>query len=658
MIGRIDSTSDRWRARVGRPAALVAIAAFIAFSGASTTSLAQTQPQPQSGPRGKIEGVIPSEGTQVPAEPSAPPALPQPEQLPGGLPDIGSPPSSSQPPALPVAPPMGSGGMSFPGSSSDEPAAPIDKKVKRVEAAEPDDKDKGPLPTAIQPDGTAPSPDKGASGSSPGPFFLDPNRMSPGKQRVQLTVEVQASPIINLNKETTVRLVVNNESNVDASGVSLVYQLPESLKLNSSLPEATQVPGKPQYQWSRPMLPAGGEWVVVLKVVAISTKAAEHAATVTVKTGSKANSTIQEPKLKVEATCSPGRVLKGEQINFRIAVQNPGTGPARNVIVQAKLSSGLKSGSDDIVEQTIPELLPGQRVELDVLTVDTVAGGEQSCTVDVRSSDVIPVPEDQRIIRTVDVTKPELTVKLEAQNFRFTGQNNEYKLTVKNTGTAPAKRVKVIASLPQQGGKLLELPKGAKFDLPTRKLLWLIPQIEPDQPYEMTFNYGTSTPGLYRASLEATSGELHATDTMTTEVTGIAVLDLQISQPPTSRIIDVGNTNYYDIKITNVGTKEATKLGLKGTLTTNLKVVKTFNVEKGEFVFNPKTGEFIFPTIERLGVGQSKTLSLEVQATTSGPAGCKVSLGHSEMAEGDPPVEDVISTTITGNSRPKTSPKP
>jgi uncharacterized repeat protein (TIGR01451 family) len=395
--------------------------------------------------------------------------------------------------------------------------------------------------------------------------------------------------------------------------------------------------------------------VVTLKVTPITTQPAEHAATVTVKTGSKAQSTIQEPKLKVEATCSPGRVLKGEQVNFQIAVQNPGTGPARNVIVRASLSSGLRSGSDDVVEQIIPEIGPGVRIPLDVLIVDTIAGGEQSCTVDVRSADVIPVPEDQQIKRTVDVTKPELAVKIDGQTARYTGQTNEYKVTVHNPGTAPAKNVKVIASLPKEGGKLVALPPGAKFILETRKLAWAIKQLEPGQTVDLSFNYGTSTPGLYRANVEVTSADLRATDSITTDVSGIAVLDLQVTQE--SKIMDVGKSNIYDITITNVGTKEATKLGLGGTLTKNLKVEKTFNVEKGNFAFNPQDGEFLFPVIERLGVGQTITLSIQVQATASGPAGCHVKLGHAEMGTEEAKVEDIVSTTITGNGKPKNTTK-
>ena len=641
MIGRIDSTADLRRnrpqgfeaRRAARLAMLPAIGALIVAVGWSTTSLqAQTPARPSTAkPQAKIKSLEPDRG---PSPPDQPPA--------------------ALPPPNPMAPPAGS--MAMPDPGVDEPKtppptpiptpAPRDARVRPVEMD-----DSGPLlPGATSPPGGVSANPGGGQGPGSDPFALPADRMGVGKQKLQLSVDVQASPIINLGKESTVKIVVKNESNVDASGVSLVYQLPESLRINSSTPSGTLLPGTALYHWPKPMLAAGSEWTVVLKVVAASTKACEHAATVTAKLGSRFNTIVQEPKLKVEATSSPSRVLKGEQVTFQVSVQNHGTGPARNITVQAKLSSGLRLGPDDIVEQTIAELGPGQRFELDPLIVDTIAGGQQTCTVDVRSPDVTGVVEDQRISRNVEVTKPELTVKLDGRDQRFTGQANEYKLTVTNPGTAPAKKVKVVAALPQQGGKLIELPKGAKFDPATRKLIWSIPQLEPLQSVEMVFNYGTSTPGLYRATAEATApGELRAVDTMTTEVSGIAVLDVQLTQ--TARVIDVNKTNYYDITIKNSGTKEATRLLLKGKLTGKLTVTKHYNVEKGEFAFNAATGEFLFPVVERLGVGQSITLSLEVQATESGPAGCHVFLEHADMVSPDDKVEDVISTTVTGNGR-------
>jgi uncharacterized repeat protein (TIGR01451 family) len=596
MIGRIDSTKDRWPA-------LLAIAALIALAGPAARA---------QGPRAQLKGVAPA--------PTEPPVL------------------------YPTGP--GAGSMALP-----PPAEPQPKLDLRVQPAEADDK--GGLPEAKLPPGGVPPGSGRHSGPADDPYTLHPDRLTAGKQRVQLSVEVRASPVINLGKEATVRLVVTNESSNDASGVSVVYQLPEGLQLLSSTPEATPVPAdKALFHWKKSMLAAGGEWVIVLKVLAKEARACDHSAVVTAKTGSRAHTTVQEPKLKVEVNASPGRLLKGNQVTFTIAVRNPGTGPARNVIVQAKLSSGLRQGNDDVLEQPIAEIKPGEMKELDPLIVDSVAGGQQTCTVEARSPDVNTVVEDHRVTRIIDVTRPELAVKLTGPDVRFTGQTGEYKLTVTNPGTAAAKKVKVAVALPQQGGKLVALPDRASFIKESRKLLWTLDQVEPGLSVEMTFVYLTSTPGLYRATAEATSGELRSSDAMSTEVSGIAVLDLQVTQ--TARVIDVGKTTIYDITIKNVGSKEATRLQLSGNLTKNLKVLQHFNVEKGQFQFNLQSGQFLFPEIDRLAVGQSITLGLEVQATESGPGGCHVFLAHAEMgAENDAKVEDVVSTTITGSGRPR-----
>ncbi|WP_435009333.1 hypothetical protein P12x_000585 [Tundrisphaera lichenicola] len=608
MIGRIDSTQGRWWA------SFLAVAMLVAVVGVSTT---QAQ-----GPRAKAQGVVP--------DLAVPPALP---------------PSSSgslEPPADPGPPPP----------DLVEGPAKVDDQVEPAQAA---DDGKSPLPPALPASGGAPAaPGAPSASTDSDPFAIQPDRLSPGRQRVQLSVDVQAQPVINLGKESVVKLVVKNESNTDASGVSVVYQLPKALQLVSSTPEATPVPADSAlYWWKKPMLAAGSEWVIILKVLAKEASPCEHAATVTAKTGSKASATVQEPKLKVEAVASPGRQLKGGQVTFTIAVRNPGTGPARDVIVQAKLSSGLRMGRDDIVEQTISEIKPGQRIELEPLMVDTVAGGPQTCTVEARSPDVNTVVEDQRVTRSIEVTQPQLALKLAGQEHRYTGQTIEYKLSVTNPGTSPAKMVKVAAALPSAGGRLVALPSRAEFDKKTRKLFWALDQIEPGQTVDLSFVYMTSTPGLYRATAEATSGELRASETHSSDVSGIAVLDLVIEQ--TARVIDVGKTSYYDITIKNVGSKEATRLQLSGKLTTNLKVLRHFNVEKGEFQFNTETGQFIFPEIDRLGVGQSITLSLEVQATESGPAGCHAFLAHAEMENEGAKVEDVLSTTVTGGGRPRSS---
>ena len=92
--------------------------------------------------------------------------------------------------------------------------------------------------------------------------------------------------------------------------------------------------------------------------------------------GGKSRTIVREPKLKVEQTATSGKVLKGQPVQFKITISNPGDGPARNVVVQAKLSPGLRHESGEpndqnLFEQTLDLIEPGQRVVLDALVADT-----------------------------------------------------------------------------------------------------------------------------------------------------------------------------------------------------------------------------------------------------------------------------------------------
>jgi multidrug resistance efflux pump len=260
-----------------------------------------------------------------------------------------------------------------------------------------------------------------------------------------------------------------------------------------------------------------------------------------------------------------------------------------------------------------------------------------------------PEPEPQadaaRPAAEIDA-QAELAVKLIGEAKRFTGQNISYKIQVSNTGRMPATDVRVGVTLPKEGGKLIALPSSSKFDVQNRKLRWFIPRVEPGQTIDLAFAYGTSTPGSYRASVQVSSDQAPlAEDRLLTEVQAIAALDLNVTQQ--SRIVDVGKHNIYDITIKNVGSKPVNRVQVNGKLTKNLKLIKAFNIDKGELKFNPELGEFVFPEIEVLPVGKTITLNLEVEPLESGPAGCHVFLGHAEMLPGEPMTEDTVSTTVT-----------
>ena len=189
---------------------------------------------------------------------------------------------------------------------------------------------------------------------------------------------------MNLTKQATLKLIVRNTGVGDAFNVRVDDELPDGLKFISSQPEM-QVSGDGHHlSWLLNLLPGGSDRVITIKVQPTKTGPFDHAATVRFETGCKSRTTVLEPRLKVDIIANPtvGKVLKGQQVEFNVSIQNTGDGPARNVAIQAKLSPGLKhesgpKGDEPMVyELTLPELPAGATEKLDPLVADAILGGD------------------------------------------------------------------------------------------------------------------------------------------------------------------------------------------------------------------------------------------------------------------------------------------
>ena len=319
-------------------------------------------------------------------------------------------------------------------------------------------------------------------------FVLPPDRLPLGKQEVMLSVEVQAPANLIYNRDTTVKIIVRNSGSTDAAGVVVRDELPAGLTCVSAQPEAQRM-GDSLLIWRISTLPAGTERIILLK--ARPTKAGgalDHAATVTFQAGSKATSRVLRPRLKLEVVQTPveGKVLKNKTAEFRIAVTNTGDGPARERDHPGQAQPWpARTRPESGTRRTVSSCrsrssAPGQREDLDPLTVDALQGGEQWCRITANSTDVDFEKEAAQVERRFEVVEPKLKMTLAGPDKRFTDTVASYAITLENPGTAPAKNVKVMATL-GVSGRLMAVPPGAKYDPASRRLQWTIPQIDPNE---------------------------------------------------------------------------------------------------------------------------------------------------------------------------------
>jgi uncharacterized repeat protein (TIGR01451 family) len=554
-------------------------------------------------------------------------------------------PSKEDPATLPHLTPVPEHSPSTEDLLADPAAAPIDPDLKKVQVP-----DSAALPLGGRPGQPLGEPAPAAApGGGEGLMIVPPDRLPIGRQAVALTVEVFGPKTINLNRETTLRIVVKNTGTTDAMNVVVRDQFPDGLAFISSQPVEHKVT-ESLFIWNLNLVPAGAEKIINVKVRPTKVGQLDHAATVTMVAGSKSRTLVQEPKLKVEQVATSGQVLIGRQVEFKIALTNSGDGYARKVIVRAKLSAGLRAATNEsndqnIFEQEFDVIKPNERIELEPLVADTVAGGAQTCEVEVTTPDVVGKQEGLKDVKTVSVIEPKLQMEFTGPAERYTESDAEYLITLHNPGTAAARNVKLAVTLPISGGQLLSLPANARYDKSTRRIQWTTNALEPGEKEKVAFKFQmrVNGPGMFTIVAETRAdGALADKKRISTNVVGMADLVLNVSTR--KRLVDAGAKATYEIRIQNLGTKEASRVLVRAELSDNLEALETDHDAKTD----PKTKSHIqFAVIEHLPAGHEKILRIKVTALKAGQATCHVFLTHDDLGDGkNDRIEDIASSSV------------
>ena len=114
---------------------------------------------------------------------------------------------------------------------------------------------------------------------------------------------------------------------------------------------------------------------------------------------------------------------------------------------------------------------------------------------------------------------------------RYTDTVADYQISLENPGTAPARKIRVLATLPVSG-RLVKVPPEARYDSTTRRLYWTIDQLEPNaKPMTFPFQVRMGGIGDYEVLAEATGdGGLKGWDRRHTDVIGMPDVDLVVSE--------------------------------------------------------------------------------------------------------------------------------
>jgi Domain of unknown function DUF11 len=115
-------------------------------------------------------------------------------------------------------------------------------------------------------------------------------------------------------------------------------------------------------------------------------------------------------------------------------------------------------------------------------------------------------------------------------------------------------------------------------------------------------------------------------------------------------VVDVDGTTTFQILLRNYGTKEATKLQIRGEVSDNLVISETAGGPEQDAFTSPDGHKVKFPIIERLGPGKEMTMGIKVKVTTPQRKSgiCRVYLLHDDLTE---ELEDMARVNVTETRR-------
>lgn len=400
----------------------------------------------------------------------------------------------------------------------------------------------------------------------PGPAQLE------GVQAPQLTVEKRGPREVQVGKPARYEIFIRNVGAAVAHDVTLHDMVPAGTRLIATTPPAAPGPSSDpsgtagDLVWRLGTLDAGAGTKVAMEVMPEAEGEIGSVASVTFRADATVRSRSTKPGLNVESA-SPKPVLIGEKITTSIVVSNPGTGTSTGVVLVGTLPDGVQHPAGKEVEFDVGRLEPGERRTID-LTVATISPGVHAMTVVARADGQLFA--DAAI--PLEVTAPMLELAADMPGRRYLQRPATCRLTMHNTGTAPALGVELATQLPP-GMKFVRANNAGFYDERHHRVLWSLEELPAGETGTVELVVMPVTLGPQKIVTAARNpAGLSDQIASTIEVDGLASLTFQItdSEDP----IEVGGQTEYVIRVGNQGTKPASGVRLAATLLGDLEPIE------------------------------------------------------------------------------------
>lgn len=431
----------------------------------------------------------------------------------------------------------------------------------------------------------------------------------------ELSVQTLGPKQITLGKEAVYKLVVSNVGDHAANDVRLSVTLPQSAEVVEARAtegscQGDKATGGNCYQWQIRNLAGRSRSELTLRIVPRKNEPFDLAMSWTCAAATaEARVEVREPKLNLVIN-GPADVTYGEQKLYRLTLSNPGTGDAENTTIHLL---PLTPGESATASQNIGALKAGEERVIEVELTARQAGQLHITAKATADGDLYSEATQPVLVR-----RAELEVSVTGPRMHYAGLPANFEVRVKNSGDAPARDVRVAASLPPQS-ELLSV-EGGQAATGNEQVSWQIAELAPGAEQTLPLVCVLKSAGDHRLAVASeAAGDLKSAADIATQVLARADLTLQVADTPGP--VPVGKDVVYEVHIRNRGTKASGEVEIAAYFSDGIEPI---GVEGGDYDLAP--GMVTLRPIPSVAAGAERIVKIKARADAAGNHRLRVEL--------------------------------
>ena len=440
-----------------------------------------------------------------------------------------------------------------------------------------------------------------------------------GPQSPGVTVQWIRRGDFNVGQECDVDLVVQNTSKATVRSVTTEAVIPATVEVLESNPPAEEGTDTPT--WTFGELKPGETRTVSMKMIPRERGGVRLDALVRLTGYSTAEFSVQEPMLAVEVS-GPETVEVGEQVGFVVRVNNPGTGLASNVVIQAAVPDGLEHRSGRILSIEIGTLNPGESRQAK-LSLTAVKGGDSKLAVRAIADGELT---DETVAALV-IAEPQLNIAITGPQEQMTGRTTDFTMTVSNAGNVQSANVRAKYRIPE-GLEFVSADRGGKYNKADHSIEWFVGTLQPDETSDFQLTLRATQTGelTHQAGVISEHGQVTLCDYATT-VEGMAALNLEIVA--SDKTLTKGEKVTWEVHIRNTGTRPAANVGMSCELPSGIELLNA----DGPTQHIAENGIMVFRSLPVIQPSEEVVYTIEANCARTGTHRLRMRVASESIAE-------------------------